>query len=61
MESKSWLEVEIDESKTLLRKRLEELNNTVPSDVDADVVCEIEKIYKALWYIKQLCKNELVK
>ena len=55
MESKSWLEVEMDESKTLLRKRLEDLNNTSHEDVDADVVCEIEKIYKTLWYIKQLC------
>ena len=54
MESKSWLEVEMDESKTLLRKRLEDLNNTSHDDVDADVVCEIEKIYKALWYIHQL-------
>lgn len=55
MESKSWLEVEMDESKTLLRKRLETLNNTHQEDVDTEVVCEIEKIYKALWYIKQLC------
>ena len=57
MESKSWLEVEMAESKTLLRKRLEDLNNTSHEDVDADVVCEIEKIYKALWYIHQLCSK----
>lgn len=43
----------MDESVVLLRKRLEELNNTDPDDVDCDVVCEIEKIYKALWYIRQ--------
>ena len=54
METKSWLDVEMDESKTLLRKRLEDLNNTPHDEVDADTVCEIEKIYKALWYIKQL-------
>ena len=54
METKSWLDVEMDESKTLLRKRLEDLNSTPHDEVDADVVCEIEKIYKALWYIKQL-------
>lgn len=47
----------MDESKTLLRKRLEDLNNTSHDDVDADVVCEIEKIYKALWYIHQLCSK----
>lgn len=57
METKSWLEVEMDESKTLLRKRLEILNNTHQEDVDAEVVCEIEKIYKALWYIHQLCNK----
>lgn len=54
MESKSWLEVEMDESKTLLRKRLETLNNTHQEDVDTEVVCELEKIYKTLWYIHQL-------
>ena len=53
MTDKTWLEVEMDESVVLLRKRLEELNNTDPDDVDCDVVCEIEKIYKALWYIRQ--------
>ena len=52
MESKSWLEVEMEESQTLLRKRLEELNNTPPDEVDEDVVCELEKIYKAFYYIK---------
>lgn len=56
MESKSWLEVEMEESQTLLRKRLEELNNTHAEDVDEDTVCELEKIYKALYYIHCLQK-----
>lgn len=56
MESKSWLEVEMEESQTLLRKRLEELNNTPPDEVDEDIVCELEKIYKALYYIKCIQK-----
>ena len=57
MESKSWLEVEMGESQTLLRKGLEELNNTPSDEVDEDVVCELEKIYKSLYYIHCLQKQ----
>lgn len=55
MEAKTWLEVEMEESETLLRKRLEELNNLDPEEVDEDVSCELKNIYKALWYMHQLC------
>lgn len=48
---KSWLEVEMGESVDLLRKRLEELNDTPKDEVDEEVVCELEKIYKTLYYI----------
>ena len=58
MEVKGWLEVEMEESETLLRKRLEELNNTHPEDVDEDIICELEKIYKALYYIKCIKKKD---
>ena len=57
METKTWLEVEMDETVTLLRKRLEKLNNKDPDEVDAEVVCEIEKIYRTLTHICELKKN----
>lgn len=56
METKSWLEVEMEETITLLRKRLEDLNETDPKDVDEDVVCEIERIYRTLEHIRELRK-----
>nr|DAF30674.1 MAG TPA: Nonstructural protein 4 tetramer NSP4 Rotavirus Coiled-coil.6A [Caudoviricetes sp.] len=51
MTEKTWMEVEMDETVTLLRKRLEELNNTPPDEVDCDVVHELKDIYKALYYL----------
>lgn len=48
---KSWLEVEMEESITLLRKRLEEINDYEVEEVDLDVVCEMEKIYRTLNHI----------
>lgn len=57
MTDKTWLEVEMDESLSLLRKRLEELNDTHKDDVDMDVSCEIEKIYKAIYYIMSIKKS----
>nr|DAG16841.1 MAG TPA: hypothetical protein [Caudoviricetes sp.] len=56
MIDKSWLEVEMEESIMLLRKRLEKLNDIHADDVDEDVTCEIEKIYKALYYILSIKK-----
>lgn len=49
--------VEMEESITLLRKRLEELNNLRVEEVDEDVVCEIEKIYKTIYYIMTIKKT----
>ena len=57
MTDKSWLMVEMEESITLLRKRLEELNNLRVEEVDEDVVCEIEKIYKTIYYIMTIKKT----
>lgn len=57
METKSWLEVEMDETVALLRKRLEKLNGTEPEDVDEHIVCEIEHIYRALQHIQELRKS----
>lgn len=54
MEEKSWLEVEMQESMDLLRKRLEKLNNLPVEDLDEEIVCEIKNIYKAIYYIKSI-------
>lgn len=53
---KSWLEVEMDESVILLRKRLEEINDYEVEEVDVDVVCEMEKIYRTLNHIMTIKK-----
>nr|DAQ15553.1 MAG TPA: hypothetical protein [Caudoviricetes sp.] len=53
---KSWLEVEMEESITLLRKRLEEINDYEVEEVDLDVVCEMEKIYRTLNHIMTIKK-----
>lgn len=53
---KSWLEVEMEESVTLLRKRLEEINDYEVEEVDIDVVCEMEKIYRTLNHIMTIKK-----
>ena len=53
---KSWMEVEMEESITLLRKRLEEINDYEVEEVDLDVVCEMEKIYRTLNHIMTIKK-----
>lgn len=57
MTDKSWLEVEMEESVTLLRKRLEELNDTHKDEVDEEVVREVKDIYKSLYYIFSIKKS----
>lgn len=54
---KSWLEVEMDESVTLLRKKLEEMNNLDPEHLDSNDICDIKNIYKTLYYIKCVKKE----
>ena len=51
MENKTWLQVEMEETVALLRKRLEKLNGLDPDGVDEDAVCEIHKIYETLHLI----------
>lgn len=53
---KTWLEVEMSESKRLLRERLEELNKTDPDAVDMDTIKELKNIYKCLMLIFELEK-----
>lgn len=57
MTDKSWLEVEMEESVDLLRKRLEEINNTHPDEVDEETVREVKDIYKSLYYIFSIKKS----
>lgn len=52
METKTWLQVEMEETVALLRKRLEHLNGLDPDEVDEDAVCEIHRIYETLHIIK---------
>ena len=57
MTEKSWLEVEMEESVDLLRKRLEEVNNTHPDEVDEETVREVKDIFKSLYYIFSIKKS----
>lgn len=57
MTDKSWLEVEMEESVDLLRKRLEEINNAHPDEVDEETVREVKDIYKSLYYIFSIKKS----
>lgn len=57
-DNKTWLEVEMEESVELLRKRLETINDYDSELVDDDTVRELEKIYKCLLHIKCLKDNK---
>lgn len=57
-DNKTWLEVEMEESVELLRKRLETINAYDSELVDDDTVRELEKIYKCLLHIKCLKDNK---
>lgn len=48
---KTWMEVEMDESITLLRQTLEELNKTPSEDMTYERVEKLKNIYKTLYYI----------
>ena len=54
MEAKSWLEVEMDESITLIRKKLEELNDIHPDHLDNDDILMMKNLYKTMYYIKSI-------
>lgn len=54
---KSWMEVEMDESMNLLRKKLDELNDKEPDELDHEEICSIEKIYKTIYYIMSIKKS----
>lgn len=54
---KSWLEVEIDESVTLLRQKLEEMNKMDAEDLCGEELHDMKNIYKTLFYIFSIKKE----
>lgn len=52
----SWLETEMCESVTLLRKKLEKINDIHVDDMDEEEVRELKDIYKSLYYIFSIKK-----
>lgn len=58
MDNKSWLQVEMEESITLLRKKLEEMNNLDPEELCTDEIMDIKNIYKSLYYIILIQKDQ---
>ena len=55
-ENRTWMDVEMDETMELLRKKLEELNDIHVDDLEHEDVECLEKIYKTIYYIKQIRK-----
>lgn len=53
----SWLQVEMSESITLLRNKLEEMNDMDVDDLDSEDICDIKNIYKSLYYILAIHKS----
>lgn len=58
MVNESWLEDEMRETTDLLRKRLEELNDTRVDSLTKIDVEEIERIYKTPCHIKCLSEKK---
>lgn len=54
MEEKTWLEVEMDESIQLLRKKLEKMNDKHPDELTSTDVHCLKDIWKAIYYIKSI-------
>lgn len=54
METKSWLEVEMDESICLIRKKLEKLNAMQADHLDNDDILMMKNLYKTVYYIKSI-------
>lgn len=55
---KSWKEVEREETETLFRKKLEELNEIHPDHLDCGDIEMIYRIHKTMWIICQNRKLE---
>lgn len=51
---KSWLEVEMEESLHLIRKKLEEVNNIDAEDLDSEDICDMSRMYKTIHRIMEI-------
>lgn len=57
MTERTWLEVEMDESMDLLRKIVDRINDEDPEDVHSEDICDLEKVYKTIYYIMSIKKS----
>lgn len=57
MNDKTWLEVEMEESLTLLRKVLDRINDEDSDSISSNDICDLEKIYKTIYYIMSIEKS----
>lgn len=57
MTERTWLEVEMDESMDLLRKIVDRINDEDPEDINSEDICDLEKIYKTIYYIMSIKKS----
>lgn len=46
----------MEETKMLLRKKLEKLNNIPADELDADELCEFKDVYETLYYLMSVEK-----
>lgn len=61
MNNKSWLEVEMEESTTLFRKKLEEMNDIDMEELCSEDIQDLKNIYKTLYYISVIQKSDTSK
>ena len=54
LEEKTWLEVEMDESMAMLRKKLERLNDKHADELTMSEIECMKNIYKTIYYIKSV-------
>lgn len=56
-EHKTWLSMLMEDSETLLKQKLKELNEMDPEDVDEDDICMMKNAYKAIYYMESIKKH----
>lgn len=61
MDNRTWMQTEMNETENLLRKKLEEMNDMEPDEVDEEDIHAFKNIYKSLYYISLLRRESLSK
>lgn len=56
-EHTSWLSMLMEDSETLLKHKLKEINEMDPEDVDCDDVEMLKNAYKAIYYMESVKKH----